>query len=144
MNEEVNIFKSQCKLRQSIGSLLDRYRNELDSVWYELAGVKGIRYDTTPVQGSADPMQKAFRQHDLRARADFLKETIEHYQYISDKVDCVLGLMDEDIADAVRRIYIDKTYTEEEMSDELYLSLSTMKRKIIKGIETALERYRTL
>lgn len=139
---EVNVFKSQCKEKRSIDQLLTKYRDELDAIWYELGGVKGIRYDTIPVQGSSDRMLKAYREHDLRAKADNLKETIQGFQLISDRVDCVMKLMDDEEAEAVRRIYISKDSTEEEMADEMNMAISTLKRKIIKGIGVALDRYK--
>lgn len=104
----------------------------MSDVWYELSGVKGVRYDRIPARGKHEDLPDwKVRLYDeitaLRKELDRLNLNHEYIEYI-------LNDMDPETADAVVEIYAyGRSY--EQVARENGISVGGLQKRIAKELK---------
>lgn len=117
----------------------DDLLKEYERAWTIATGLKGIRYDQVRMSGGASADQ---RKIEALERADYLKGQIKRCVQELAYLDLILENMEDDTAEAIRKIYIEgRRYAE--VSKEHCISKSGLEKRINKEIEKAEKRMRT-
>lgn len=97
---------------------------------HEERGLIGKGTDQERVQGSQDPSIKAQRRLQLIEDIETYDAHIRKYQTKINKIDCTIGLMDEQIGSIIKRCYCLHETTLQVEAHELGYTIRQLKRKI--------------
>lgn len=81
-----------------------RLKSKLEDLEYIESGVKGISYDKQPM--GHNPSFAAIKRLDLVDKVDNLYRDINFLEMCVDQVESILSRMPEELADALKEIYI--------------------------------------
>ena len=98
LKAEIRSYRKYCKYKAEI---LDR----LDELWYELTGVKGIRYDKEPT--AFNPTITEERRHSLMDKIDYYQSELHRVDAQIRFIDSILDRMDKEESELIRYVLID-------------------------------------
>lgn len=120
LKAEIRSYRKYCRYKVD---LLDR----LDELWYELTGVKGIRYDKEPT--SFNPTITEERRHSLMDKIDYYQSELDRVDRQIRHIDKILDSMDpEDLK--IINYFLIEGHQLEEAERKFYLTASGMSRRI--------------
>lgn len=112
---------------------LNKLDSKLELLYYELSGVKGVRYDKLP--GSFNKLRADEKKYSLMKEISEVESEITRISLQIDRVDRVLdSIKDIEIRNAIYEIYIEGKRCRD-VAEDLYMSHTTLLRKINKALE---------
>ena len=104
--DEVQAFKNELANYTIYSSMLRKHREKLDELYYELEGVKGIRYDKAPSMPNKHLIME--RLHYLSGEIEKTENEIERLCICLEHMENVLANMEHEIRRAIVEVYINK------------------------------------
>lgn len=113
-----------------------KYKAELcdaiDSIWYELTGVKGIRYDKEPSSFNKSLTEQ--RRLALLDKKDWYEAELNRVDMQIRYIDTVLDRIEKEDQELINYVLIEG-HTEQEAGDKWYLTNSAVSKRISKILE---------
>lgn len=106
-------------------------QDRIEDLWYELSGVKGVRYDRLPTL----PNPTNQRQLALMDKLDYFQSELHRVEMQIRYLDSVLDGLDEEGSELIRYVLIDR-HTLLEAGERWYITNTA----VIKRIDTALRK----
>lgn len=128
--EIVNAYKNEIRKYSYYRQQLEIYKERKYVAEHEERGLIGKGTDQERVQGSQDPSIKAQRRLQLIEDIETYDAHIRKYQTKINKIDCTIGLMDEQIGSIIKRCYCLHETTLQVEAHELGYTIRQLKRKI--------------
>ena len=130
-------YKNELKNLEFYKESLQRVNDSLSYAWYELTGVKGIRYDKQPGSYNKEIADK--RKYYLIAKIEHQEEEkrrlTANIKYIED---VLKEVKDQEIREAIVNIYVHKKTFRKEAKKH-YMSYVTLYNQINKELKEALK-----
>lgn len=142
MNDKalLNSVKKDIKAYDSNCNMLRELESKLDKAYYDLSGVKGLRYDKP--KGNVDIITIKQRKQELSCLIELLETEISRVSTQIDYVDNILSnVEDEEIRQAVKDVYINNKQMRE-VALKFNYSHNTLKywinKELLKAIKNIL------
>lgn len=130
--QEIVAFKNELRNYRFYESKIKELTQEINKIYYELTGVKGICYDRQP--GSTSPEAKSGKMYDSYNKIDALSSKLSVYKAKFNSLECVLNKLDCDAKKLIINVYVEgKTYRE--LSEIMKLSPSAIHYEVTKHLK---------
>lgn len=138
---EVKQFLKKYHCKKMLAKSLLRQHDEMVALKNETGGVAAVKYDAAPkTKGKiSDPVYKTYSQID-KLRNKYFKEMYIALKYLQ-ICERLIRCTDDDEQIILRNFYF-KKMSAEDISNELYISETTMFRKLNSGINKIYEKYK--
>lgn len=113
-----------------------RLLNKLDELWYELSGVKGVRYDKAPA--TFNPSLTEEKKHALMERIDLCQGELSRVNIQIDYIDTVLDRLNKEDLEMVKYVLVEG-HTLDEAGEKWYLTGSAISKRIDAILRKAVE-----
>ena len=133
MNEnEITAFKNELRNYRFYQNKVKELKEEIDLIYYNLTGVKGVSFDRQPSGTSIElKNDKLYNQYH---KLDNIDKKIKLYESRIESIEQTLNMLDEEVRSIVIGIYADnKTYRE--LSQTIHLSKSAIHYEINKHLK---------
>lgn len=135
MNKQlINAFRLELKKYSFYYRQRRYYKNRLILIEHEEEGIIGKDMSIERVQGSSDPIKKAERRLELIEEKEMIESVLEKINSRIDNIDNAINLMDNDIANSIRKIYIYRNSTLYKEANKLFMSKRSICRRIDEEI----------
>lgn len=135
--ESVSVFINELRNYTSYISLSNKLGEKIDELWYEMSGVKGVRYDKQ--RGNFNP-SSAFSKYDIFSKrlevASKQKEEVDNR--IADINDVLSKITDKNMKEAIIDVYCNNL-TLRNVSKRYYCSYVTLSTWMKKALAEAIE-----
>ncbi len=128
IKDEIRNYRKYCQYKADLIEMLD-------SLWYELTGVKGIRYDKQPTSFNSAITEE--RRLSLLDKIDQYESELTRMDMQIRYIDSVLDRLDKDENELVTYVLVEG-HTLSEAADKLYLTPSAISKRIT-NIERKIE-----
>lgn len=128
--EIVNAYKNEIRKYSYYMQQVEIYKERKYLAEHEELGLIGKGTESERVQGSQDPSIKALRRLQLIDDIEKYDMHIKKYQTKIDKIDCTIGLMDEQIGSIIKRCYCLHETTLQVEAHEIGYTVRQLKNKI--------------
>lgn len=135
--DEVQAFKNELANYTIYSSMLRKHREKLDELYYELEGVKGIRYDKAPSMPNKHLIME--RLHYLSGEIEKTENEIERLCICLEHMENVLANMEHEIRRAIVDVYINGKAIID-ICNEYNYSATGLHYQMNKCIQKALEK----
>lgn len=136
--DEIKMFKKELGNYINYINKVNKLKLDLDVMWYDLTGVKGVRYDKEPTQHSYNESYSEEMRLNALEKIKKVEDSISRIQSQIDYVESVLMKMPNDIRTACIDIYCrDKTYAK--VSSKIGYSASGLEYTINKYISVCIQ-----
>ncbi len=139
MDKKVETFLLELRNLNNYKSKLKELEDKLDALFYDLTGVKAVRYDS--VRGMSDFHQveliKLGKIEEYNIQKDKIEKEITRLMGNISYIESVLNKMDSNIKEACIEIYCQKK-TYRSLSKEQFCSINALHHRINKSILKAL------
>ena len=129
LKQEIHNYKSYLQYKR-------RLEERLEDLWYELTGVKGIRYDSVHV--NYNPSLSEERRLSLLDKVDYVEGEMQRIDLQIRFVEAVLERLNEEDRKLIDFVLIDN-HTQKEASAKWYLTESAISKRIDTILFKALE-----
>lgn len=128
------MIKEEIRSYRQYKAYRKRLNDRLDTLWYELTGVKGIRYDKAHF--NADPSVTEERRLVLLDKVTLIETELARVESQIDHIDRLLSAMPKEDRKLVTYTLIDgNTYRQAE--DVFYITYSAIARKVDRILDNA-------
>ena len=128
------MIKEEIRSYRQYKAYRNRLNDRLDTLWYELTGVKGIRYDKAHF--NADPSVTEERRLALLDKVTLIETELARVESQIDHIDRLLSAMPKEDRKLVTYTLIDgNTYRQAE--DVFYITYSAIARKVDRILDNA-------
>lgn len=128
------MIKEEIRSYRQYKAYRNRLNDRLDTLWYELTGVKGIRYDKAHF--NADPSVTEERRLALLDKVTAIEAELARVESQIDHIDKLLSAMPKEDRKLVTYTLIDgNTYRQAE--DVFYITYSAIARKVDRILDNA-------
>ena len=128
------MIKEEIRSYRQYKAYRNRLNDRLDTLWYELTGVKGIRYDKAHF--NADPSVTEERRLALLDKVTVIETELARVESQIDHIDKLLSAMPKEDRKLVTYTLIDgNTYRQAE--DVFYITYSAIARKVDRILDNA-------
>lgn len=128
------MIKEEIRSYRQYKAYRSRLNDRLDTLWYELTGVKGIRYDKAHF--NADPSVTEERRLALLDKVTVIETELARVESQIDHIDRLLSAMPKEDRKLVTYTLIDgNTYRQAE--DVFYITYSAIARKVDRILDNA-------
>ena len=128
------MIKEEIRSYRQYKAYRNRLNDRLDTLWYELTGVKGIRYDKAHF--NADPSVTEERRLVLLDKVTLIETELARVESQIDHIDRLLSAMPKEDRKLVTYTLIDgNTYRQAE--DVFYITYSAIARKVDRILDNA-------
>ena len=127
IKEEIRSYRQYKNYRKILNG-------RLDALWYELTGVKGIRYDKAHF--NADPAVSEERRLTLLDKVEDLENELKRVESQIEHIDKLLAGMEKDDRELITYTLI-KGNTYRSAENKFYITYSAISKKIDRILEKA-------
>lgn len=135
---EIDDFKGLLREYVSYRSRMRELGEKMSLLWYELSGVKGLRYDRIPVTGKTEGYPEW--KEKISGQIEDIRKEIMRIQLNRQKVKAVLNAMNPETAYAVVEIY-GKGRTYASVALEIHISVGGLQKRISKELRIHAKEY---
>lgn len=130
-------FKKELRCYKGYISKANDLKQEIDDIWYELTGVKAIRYDKLP-SGSYNPSVSEARRLNLSEKVERKIKELDRVSNNINYIDSILSRLPKNISKACIDIYCDEKGYKKTSQNE-YISDAGLFKQIDKALAEVLK-----